>query len=104
MQSTVESPESVFGPAIHDPIGERLVRAEPRAITGEDGAASRLSRLTGVPEDRCVEALKEGLLAGYRCEPHPDTGFPVFAFRLHQFIGRGSNATGIDCRLLIVDC
>ncbi len=80
--------ESTFGVQT-DPVSDRLVRAEPCAITGEDGAASRLSRQTGVSEQRCVEALKEGLLAGYRCEPHPDTGFPVFAFRLHQFIGRG---------------
>lgn len=80
--------ESAFGVQT-DPASGRLVRAEPCAITGEEGAAARLSRQTGVVEDRCVEALKEGLLAGYRCEPHPDTGFPVFAFRLHQFIGRG---------------
>ena len=80
--------ESTFGVQT-DPVSERLVRAEPCAITGDDGAASRLSSQTGVPEERCVEAIKEGLLAGYRCEPHPDTGFPVFAFRLHQFIGRG---------------
>ncbi len=80
--------ESTFGVQT-DPLGDRLIRAEPRSITGEDGAAIRLSRQTGVPEERCIEALKEGLMAGYRCEPHPDTGFPVFAFRLHQFIGRG---------------
>ena len=48
-----------------------------------------MSRLTGVPEERCVDAIEEGLLAGYRCEPNPETGFPVFAFRLHQFISRG---------------
>jgi ATP-dependent helicase YprA (DUF1998 family) len=29
------------------------------------------------------------LLASYRCSKNPDTGFPPFAFRLHQFISRG---------------
>ena len=36
-----------------------------------------------------MEALQEDLLGGYRCEPNSDTGFPPFAFRLHQFISRG---------------
>ena len=39
---------------------------------------------------RCIEAIQEGLLAGYQCTDL-DTGFPVFAFRLHQFISRGDN-------------
>ena len=80
--------ESTFGVQT-DPQSGRLVRAEPRSITGPLGAAPALSRLTGVPEERCIEAIEEGLLAGYRCETNPDTGFPVFAFRLHQFISRG---------------
>ncbi len=29
------------------------------------------------------------MLAGYTCERNPATGFPAFAFRLHQFISRG---------------
>ena len=29
------------------------------------------------------------MLAGYTCEHNPATGFPAFAFRLHQFISRG---------------
>ena len=29
---------------------------------------------------------------GYRCERNPETGFPAFAFRLHQFISRGDTA------------
>jgi ATP-dependent helicase YprA (DUF1998 family)/very-short-patch-repair endonuclease len=80
--------ESTFGVQT-DPQSGRLVRAEPRSITGPLGAAPALSRLTGVPEERCINAIEEGLLAGYRCERNPDTGFPVFAFRLHQFISRG---------------
>ena len=80
--------ESTFGVQT-DPASGRLVRAEPRSITGTGGAAEELSRLTGVPLDRCVAAIQEGLLAGYRCEANPETGFPAFAFRLHQFISRG---------------
>ena len=48
-----------------------------------------LSRITGAPEDRAKHAIEEALLAGYTCERNPATGFPAFAFRLHQFISRG---------------
>ncbi len=62
--------------------------ANPSRSPDDDGAARDLSRLTGLPEDRCVEAIQQGLLAGYSCK-NPETGFPAFAFRLHQFISRG---------------
>ncbi len=42
-----------------------------------------------MPEERCAEAIRSGLLAGYTCEPDPDTGFTAFAFRLRRFISRG---------------
>jgi ATP-dependent helicase YprA (DUF1998 family)/very-short-patch-repair endonuclease len=80
--------ESTFGIQT-DAASGRLVRAEPKSITGDRGAAAALSSLTGIHQERCVEALQEGLLAGYQAELNPDTGFPVFAFRLHQFISRG---------------
>ncbi len=83
--------ESTFGLRAEADSG-RLVRARPRSITGPDGAAVELAGLTGVPEDRCVSAIREGLLGGYRCERNPETGFPAFAFRLHQFISRGDTA------------
>jgi len=67
-----------------------LIRTTPKSIKGPDGAAKELSDLTGVPEPRCIEAIQEGLLAGYQCAD-PDTGFPVFPFRLNQFISRGDN-------------
>ena len=79
--------ESTFGLAAEPETG-RLRRATPINITGPEGAARRLSQLTGVPEKRCVQALQDGLLAGYNV-PDPETGFPTFAFRLHQFISRG---------------
>lgn len=80
--------ESTFG-VTRDHASNRLVRSKPRNISGQDGAAHELSRLTRFPLERCAAAIQEGLLAGYSCEPDPDTGFRPFAFRLHQFISRG---------------
>jgi len=79
--------ESTFGLATELESG-RLHRAAPIPITGPEGAARRLSVLTGVPEPRCVDAIQQALLAGYDVT-NPDTGFPAFAFRLHQFVSRG---------------
>ncbi len=79
--------ESTFGLATETETG-RLRRATPISITGPDGAARKLAQVTGLSEDRCVQAVEEWLLSGYRVTD-PDTGFPVFAFRLHQFISRG---------------
>lgn len=63
-------------------------RARPRSLHGTDGAARQLSQETRLPEDACLEALVEVLMTGYKTR-NPETGFPVFAFRLHQFISRG---------------
>lgn len=65
-----------------------LVRAEPKPITGPSGAAARLHELVGMKVDRCRQAIEQVLLEGYQHQ-HRETGFPVFAFRLHQFISRG---------------
>jgi len=80
--------ESTFGLEM-DPVSNRLRRTTPRSITGDEGAAKILSALTGVPEEDCAAAIENQLLASYGGEPNPQTGFPVFAFRLHQFISRG---------------
>ena len=69
----------------------RLMRRPPRSLNGENGAAARLSNDTGVNREDCLKALQNQLLASYQVH-HPDTGFPVFAFRLHQFISRGDKA------------
>ncbi|MCB8984466.1 MAG: DEAD/DEAH box helicase [Ardenticatenaceae bacterium] len=79
--------ETTFG-LENEPGNGRLRRAQPLSITGENGAASRLSALTGAPLDSCTRAIQQTLLAGYHAI-HPETGFPAFAFRLHQFISRG---------------
>ncbi len=79
--------ESTFGIATEADTG-RLVRGRPRSITGKEGAAHQLSELTDVGVEQSTQAIEAGLLAGYRCLD-PRTGFPAFAFRLHQFISRG---------------
>ncbi|RIK52136.1 MAG: hypothetical protein DCC57_10250 [Chloroflexi bacterium] len=79
--------ESIFG-LTQEPSGNRLRRAQPISIGGAEGAAAKLSEQTGADPARCTAALQQGLLAGYSVK-QPETGFPVFAFRLHQFISRG---------------
>ncbi|MGD0949096.1 MAG: DEAD/DEAH box helicase [Candidatus Binatia bacterium] len=92
-QAFIEDPLSIwiegsFGIRA-EPKSGRLVRSQSRSVRGSDGAAHELSQVTGLPAERCAEAIEEQLLASYGSEPNPDTGFPVFAFRLHQFISRG---------------
>ncbi len=79
--------ETTFGLETEAESG-RLRRAKPLSINGGDGAAQRLSTLTGVPAELCAAAIQQTLLAGYDAL-HPETRFPAFAFRLHQFISRG---------------
>lgn len=73
-----------------EPGGTRLVRARPRCVRGPDGASVLLSETTGAPEPACRAALERHLLDSYRPEvADRETGFPPFAFRLHQFVSRG---------------
>lgn len=83
--------ETSFGLTTEPGTG-RLVRTAPRAMTGETGVAAELAALTGADPERCAGVIAEQLLASYGSEKNPDTGFPVFAFRLHQFISRGDTA------------
>ena len=80
--------ERTFGITRESATG-RLTRTDPKSITGDKGAAHDLSMITGIPESRCAEAIEQQLLVSYQCETNPETGFPPFAFRLHQFISRG---------------
>jgi ATP-dependent helicase YprA (DUF1998 family) len=75
--------ESTFGLQEKD---ERLTRQEPRSI---QAAAKELSQITGAQKATCEIVIRNWLMAGYRCEPNPNTGFAPFAFRLHQFISPG---------------
>ena len=78
--------ESVFGV---QRVNGRLARSTPRSIGGADGAAQQLSQLTGVDAPTCAQVIQHWLLAGYQCDPNPESGFRPFAFRLHQFISPG---------------
>ena len=82
--------ESTFGVAT-DLVSGELVRRSPRSVRGTQSAAASLSELTGIGETECATAIEAALLAGYEIE-QPQTDFPVFAFKLHQFISRGDTA------------
>ncbi|WP_040633697.1 DEAD/DEAH box helicase [Mobilicoccus pelagius] len=74
--------ETTFG---LDRDGEHLVRRVP--VTVPDAAAA-LSNLTDLSAAEAAEAIRAVFLAGSRTR-HPQTGRPLFAFRLHQFISKG---------------
>jgi len=79
--------ESIFGVSTEVVTG-RLVRATPRALGGQSGAAAELARLVNTDQSLCANRVKGQLVIGALVK-NPETGFPVFAFRLHQFISRG---------------
>ena len=68
----------------------RLVRALPRPVRGDNGIAARLSADSAASEPACEEAVRALLLASYAERlRHPQTYRPPFAFRLHQFLSPG---------------
>ncbi len=76
--------ETRFGLATEKNTG-KLVRQRPARI---EDAAAELAADSGVPEDTCAEAIRRTLEAGSQAR-HPETGRPLFAFRLHQFLSKG---------------
>jgi len=82
--------EQTFG-VTSEPESGRLVRSAPRTLAGATGAVTELAALTGLDDARSEAAIRETLLSGSR-HLDPETGFPVFAFRLHQFLSGGSSA------------
>ena len=50
-------------------------------------AAEALANETGVDVDTCEDKLRDLLAAGSKARD--DQGRPLFAFKLHQFIGKG---------------
>jgi hypothetical protein len=66
-----------------------MLKPTKRRDTSYNSDAARISDLTGVEAAHCANHLRALLLAGFQAR-HPDTGFPLLAFRLHQFISRGS--------------
>ncbi len=79
--------EYTFGVTRAQGADGRLVRQRPLAIGGQGGAAAALAKQTGVPPEQCADAIRRQLLAGN--ELSDDSGAPVFAFKLHQFVSRG---------------
>jgi len=73
--------ENSFGLAVED---GRLVRRKP--ITFKQGAKS-LSESSGLPVETCEAKLRDLLAAGNGLRN--ETGEPLFAFRLHQFLAAG---------------
>jgi serine/threonine protein kinase/superfamily II DNA/RNA helicase/very-short-patch-repair endonuclease len=63
----------------------RLVRRAPTTV---QLAAGKLATAAGVDAAKCEKALQRTLQAGSRAK-HPQTGRPLFAFRLHQFLSKG---------------
>ncbi len=78
--------EDTFGLASELDSG-RLIRRTPTTIPA---AAATLAGLTERRESNADTAIRATLLAGSRTF-HPDTGRPLFAFRLHQFLSKGGS-------------
>ena len=78
--------ESTFG-VVREPSTQRLIRAVPKPLGGPNGAARLLSQATGVDDNTCADRIRNWLLAGLSVKT--TEGKPIFAFRVHQFIGRG---------------
>ena len=70
------------------PVEDRQGAAEGTPIEGQS-AAAELSALTGASPERCAGVLREWLLRGSELYRSESSRFPLFAFRLHQFLTRG---------------
>jgi len=66
----------------------RWVRRPPETV---QQAARLLSEQSGADLAECEKALERTLRSGTHAH-HPDTGRPLFAFRLHQFLSKGDTA------------
>ncbi|MBN9794432.1 DEAD/DEAH box helicase [Pseudonocardia sp. TMWB2A] len=73
--------EDTFGLRV---VEGQLTRQQPKLISE---AAAELSDLTGRDNVECEEAIRRVLLAG--AGARDDNGRSLFAFKLHQFIGKG---------------
>lgn len=76
--------ETTFG--LRADASGTLLRELPQRVF--EDAAPRLSEITGLPSDTCHTAIRQMLLHGANTK-HPQTGRPLFAFRLHQFLSKG---------------
>ncbi len=76
--------ETTFGLDTEDGTG-RLVRRKPVTVPH---AAADLDTATGLTPERCEQAIRAILGEGSQARD-PETGRPLFAFRLHQFLSKG---------------
>jgi len=76
--------EDTFG-ITEEPSTGTLIRQTPTTV---ERAAATLAELTGIPQGNCAIAIRATLLAGSRTM-NPQTGRPLFAFRLHRFLSKG---------------
>ncbi|MGS2644188.1 DEAD/DEAH box helicase [Streptosporangium sp. G12] len=76
--------ESEFGLEA-EPESTRLIRRHPAKVAD---VAGELHAITGQEREECTAAIERLLQEGARA-PHPETGRPLFAFRLHQFLSKG---------------
>ncbi|MFN8017154.1 MAG: DEAD/DEAH box helicase [Acidimicrobiales bacterium] len=84
--------ESQLG--VEDHAG-RLVRVAPQPVRLPDGKAAELAELIDDDVARCAEAIERRLMTGYDTM-RPDSPYPAFAFRLHQFISKGDTVYAGD--------
>jgi hypothetical protein len=77
--------EHTFGLRANDE--GKLVRRAPTRLCD---AAERLAQLTDTDAQSCADALRNTLLTGSRVRD--SEGRALFAFKLHQFIGKGDTA------------
>ena len=82
--------ESTVGIRREEQTGQ-LARQVPCSIGGDDGLAALLASAAGVTKEVAADAIRARLRIGSQVK-HEDTGAPLFAFRLHQFITRGDTA------------
>jgi len=81
--------ESKFG-VQSEPGSGRLIRQVPRPLDGKGSVAEELSQITLASTAECARVLQRFLLKGSELFPSDSPSpFPVFAFRLHQFLTRG---------------
>ena len=85
--------ESTFGVWEEADTG-KLLRQVPRRLEGEaiedrQSAAAELSTIAVASSECCAKVLREWLLRGSKLYRSESSRFPIFAFRLHQFLTRG---------------
>lgn len=80
--------ETIFGVVAEEETG-RLIRQKPQRLRGSGSAAEELAEATGLTPEICYDVLRRFLTKGSKLFPTESSRFPIFAFRLHQFLTRG---------------